>query len=375
LISRKGAKAQRFKEKKFLFPAFAPLRLCVRIVFGVGLTLLVFSGCPRKPKEPAAKFTFSVAGELRPDAAGQALFPGAGEPTLADLAPFFRGRDLVLAELGGGVSPASPARPRTWDLAGLAELGRDNVKVLSLANDASLVAGREALASTLDLLTAQGFYLAGVGPTSRQAQAPVYLSRQGVTIAVIALLMQPPAGVEPCADCPGPALYDSAVLNEALKAMKSRARYRLVVLHFPDRDLPRLTEPELARAREAVDFGADLIIGYGPATAGGLYRLRGKWVIAGMGRLTGDAADAPGKICDGLVLSAEFTADGIMNLRLSPLNLVAGKPHLLRGPEGQLALQHLLAASPTDAQNNVSLIDDILYLKTQAAIQPDKLGP
>jgi hypothetical protein len=375
MISRRGAEAQRFKTKKFLFLTSAPLRLCVIMVLGFGLTLLVFSGCPRNPREPAAKFTFSVAGELRPDAAGGPLFPGAGGAALADLAPFFRGRDLVLAELAGGISPSSPSRPRTWDLAGLTALGGDNVKVLSLANDASLVAGREALASALDQLTAQGFYLVGVGLSPRQAQAPIYLSRSGVTVAVVAFLMQPPAGTAPCPDCPGPARYDRGVLNDALKAMKSRARYRLVVLHLPDRDLPGFTEPELASAREAIDFGADLIIGYGPATAGGLYRLRGKWAIAGMGRLTGDAADPPGKICDGLVLSAEFTPDQIMNLRLSPLNLVAGKPRLLRGKEGQLALQHLVTAAPTDAQNNVNLIDDILYLKTQAAIQPEKLGP
>jgi poly-gamma-glutamate synthesis protein (capsule biosynthesis protein) len=326
------------------------------------LAALLTSACPRVPEHTETpKFTFTVVGELRPFSATEP------EKLFVELVPFFQSRDVVLADLAGVLASDCQPRPGAlspfWDAAGTAFISQANLKALSLADDHALDCGWPSLNATLESLQAQGFYVVGAGQDPGAAAAPLYLSRQGVTIAVVSFLMAPPEAVSSCDDCPGPALYQRHRLNDALQEMKGRVQHRLLVLHLTERERPGFSEEELARVREAVDFGADLVIGYGPSGAGGLYRVRGRWAIASMGRLSGEPGPEASKICDGFILSAEFTQDRILNLRLSATSLQAGQARLLRGGEGEKVLRQLLLSSSPEVQDNATLIGDILYLK------------
>ncbi len=338
------------------------------VVFALAV-LAMAAGCAR-PKKPgqAPVLAFSAAGELRPAAGGQGLFAGQkGRDVFADVKPLFLSRDLVMADFSAGFDqgcqPLRAEQSLRWSPEWMPILSAANLKVLMLADGHALDCGREALSLGMNAMLGQGFYLTGAGRNQKEAGSPVYLTRNGITVSLLSFLMQPVTGLDECGDCAGPAVYERGTLINSLAEMKDRAQHRVLCLHFGPRDLPGLSGQELSVAKEGIDYGAELVIGYGPATAGGIYRIRGTWVIGSMGRLTGDAADAPLKSADGFILSAEFASDKIMNLRLAAVELQDGKPVLLRGDAGARALSDVLAKSDPDVQDNVKLIGDILYLR------------
>ena len=323
---------------------------------------VILSGCARlrAPSNEGHMLLFSAVGELRPVAPAGSLF-GPGREPLGELKPSLAGRSLVMAGLAGGFDCDPADGAIVWQNDWTGALSAANIRVLILADDHALDCGRPALADGMNRLLLREFYLAGAGPDQKMARAPVYLSRDGLTLGVVAFLTAPLPG-DSCAACPGPALYDRRAMIAALNEMKSRSNFRVAVLHFPERPAPALTADEQATAREAVDYGADLVLGYGPTAAGGIMRVRGHWVIGSLGRALGGDGSADCD-CDGLLLSAEFTPEKIMNLRLLPVALDDGRPRLLRGAEATAVLQKIIAAAPADAAANMNLIGDILYLK------------
>jgi hypothetical protein len=343
---------------------------CKLQAVGFALAVLAMAaGCAR-PKKPGQVpvLAFSAAGELRPVAGGQSLFAGQkGRDVLAEVKPLFLSRELVMADFSAGFDqgcqPLRGDESLRWSPEWMPLLSAANLKVLMLADGHALDCGREALSLGMNAMLGQDFYLTGAGRNQKEAGSPVYLTRNGITVSLLSFLLQPVTGLDLCADCTGPAVYDRTALINSLTEMKDRAQHHLLCLGFAPRDLPGLSDQELAVARQGIDYGAELVIGYGPATAGGLYRIRGTWVIGSMGRLTGDAADAPLKSADGFILSAEFALDKIMNLRLAALELQDGKPVLLRGDAGAKALSDVVAKSGPEVRDNVKLIGDILYLR------------
>jgi poly-gamma-glutamate synthesis protein (capsule biosynthesis protein) len=337
--------------------------------FLLALASLFICGCARPKKAGEVQtLVFSAGGELRPLFQGAPLFEGRkGKDVLSGPASYFLSRDVVMSDFTGaldlGCQPLAREPLYRWQPEWLPLLSAVNIKVLNLADDHSLDCGREALQKAMNSMLAQGFYISGAGRNQKEARAPVYLTQKGVTVSIANFLLAPPPGLEECGECTGPSMYDRTAMINALAEMKGRAQHHVLVLHFAERELPVLSDQELAAAREAIDFGADLVIGYGPGSAGGIHRVRGTWVIGSMGRICGDAVDAPLKIADGFILSAEFTSDKTMNLRLSAVELVGGRPELLRGDQGQNALARLIASADAEVRDNVKLIGDILYLK------------
>jgi len=326
-------------------------------------------GCPRRgatPDEQMIKFT--AAGEVRPSAAGNPLFQ-SGDATTAmpDVLPFLVERDLVMSDFGGGVElgcqPLLREEVLRWKPEWLSLLYQTNIRVLNLANDHSLDCGRDALSRSMSNMLSQGFYIFGAGKDQKEAHSPVYLTVKGVTISVVGFLFHSPPGLDPCDDCTGPSFYDRQALINSLKEMKRRADHRLVVFHWEERESAVLSEKEMAAVREAFDFGADLVLGYGPETAGSIQRIRGKWAIGSVGRLTGEDSAGGGANPAGMMVSMEFTRSGINNLRLIATDLDNGRPRLLRGEEGTRTLNSLVSASSDEVQDNVKIIKDILYLK------------
>lgn len=335
-----------------------------------GLVIAACSiGCPKTEEKPAGPVvTFSAAGELYPVAEGAPLFPTAkARQAMPDIMPLLVSRDLVLVDLAGGIEhgcqPLIREKLYRWPPEWVDLLSETNIRVLSLANDHAIDCGREALMTAWYQMTAQGFAIVGAGKDQREAHAPVYLTRSGITIGIVSFLTFQPPGVDPCPQCAGPSLYDRQALINALKEMKKRSMHRLVVFHLPDRDLPELTDEEMAAFRDAVDAGADFVIGYGPDSAGGIHRIKGRWAVASMGRLSGLETLDPGKITDGLILSVEFSLDRIMNLRLLAVDLDHGRPRLVRGEEGAAVLAALQESADDAARDNTELIEDVLYLK------------
>ncbi len=333
---------------------------CVVLCFAV-------ASCPRSQREEGeTRLSFTAAGEMRPRSGSTLLYEESSK-VFVNVKSLFKERDLVLADLAGalefGCQPPARDEIYRWKTEWLDRLSEANIRVINLADDHATDCGREALQKSAEFLMAEGFYYLGAGTTQKEAQTPVYITEKGITISLLSFLLESPPGLDPCEECTGPSLYDRQALLKGLAEMKNHSDYQVVVFHYPEKDLPGLSPEELIKTRQAIDFGADLVLGYGPRSAGGLYRVRGKWAVTGMGMFTGRPVKNEDKATDGLLLCAEFRKSSISNLRILPVSLEAGRPLPLRGESGRAVLERLINRSGPEVGANSKIIGDILYLK------------
>jgi Bacterial capsule synthesis protein PGA_cap len=338
------------------------------VLFSV-LLFVLGAGCAgSRNSSDEAVLTFSAGGELLPVYNDIFLFEKKeSKKTTNSIKPLLLERDISLVNLTGGIDLGCETLAREenykWSPAWFAPLASSNVRVLNMACDHCLDCGREALSKSINQLLAEGFYVVGAGRNQTEARSPVYLTRNGVTISLVSFSIDAPPGISECDDCSGPSLYDRPSMISALKEMKKRADHRLVIFHFKESEAPGLSDDELGAVREAVDYGADLVLGYGPKSGGGLMRIRGRWAVLGLGRFTGDPSSAEEKVTDGLFLSVEFTPNAMMNVRIVPIELIEGRPRLIRGEQGAEVLEKIRSAASPEVQENTFLLEDILYLK------------
>ena len=331
-----------------------------------GLSALALAGCGnKKSKEAENLIRFSAVGDLMLDR-GVRVWVDKNGPSypFQPVAGFLQSRKFVVADFEMALDHGCQALVKTevfrLPQAYLPELLHAGINVLNLANDHTLDCGREALAQGTRWMLATGIQPVGAGDNQAQAQQPVYLSDKGVTLGLLAFNLAPVQGAEFCRECAGPAFYEPGLLSRYLAEMGRRSDFRIVMVHWGEANAGVKPEPGEVM-REAMDFGADLVIGFGAGAPGGLERIRGRWLIGSLGNFIADATTPQGQ--EGLLLCAEFGPRRMMNLRVLPLNLAQGQASFARGPQAQAILQNLIARSNPGSRSDLKLIEDILYLQ------------
>jgi len=333
----------------------------------LGLAALVLAGCGKKKTAEAENLIqFSAAGDLMLDR-GVKVWVDKNGPAypFQPVAAFLQSRKFVAANFEMALDHGCQALVKTEVFrlpeAYLPELLHSGLNVLNLANDHTLDCGREALGQAVRWMLATGIQPLGAGDNQTQAQQPVYLTEKGITLSLLSFNLAPIAGTEFCRQCTGPAFYEPVMLSRYLAEMGKRSDYRLVFLHWGESNAGGVRPQPQEVAREAINFGADLVIGFGPQGPEGLERIRGKWIIGSLGNFVSDPTTPQGQ--EGLLLCAEFVPRRMMNLRLLPLHLAQGQVSFARGPQAQSMLKDLIAHSESDSRSDMSLVEDILYLQ------------
>lgn len=335
------------------------------LLFILLAALLPAGGGRARKKEADNLVRFSAAGDLMLDRGVKVWVDknGPGYP-FQPVASFLQSRRFVVANFEMALDHGCQALnklevfrlPQTY----LPELQHAGISVLNLANDHTLDCGREALGQATRWMLANGIQPVGAGDNQTQAQQPVYLSDKGVTISLLAVNLVPLTGTEYCRECAGPAFYEPDRLMRYLAEMGRRSAFRIVMVNWGEAVAGVKPEPR-AVMREALDQGADLVIGFGGGAPGGLERVRGRWIIGSLGNFVSDPTTPQGQ--EGLLLSAEFTPRRMLNLRLLPLHLAQGQASFARGPQAQSILQDLISRSDPGSRSNLKLVEDILYLQ------------
>lgn len=343
------------------------LRLCRRaFLLGAVLLPLALSGCGKKPKPAESLIRFTAAGNLMLDR-GVRVWVEKNGPAypLQSVSSFFKSRDLTLAnfEMALDHGCQALAKPEVFRLpeAELPELERSGLNALNLANDHSLDCGREALGQATRFLLATGIQPLGAGDNSTQAQQPVYLTVNGITLGLLAFTTAPVPGAPFCRECTGPAFYEEKLVPRLLSEMERRADFRIVLFHYGEAAGGGPYPDPKTVAHEAINAGADLVLGFGPEAIAGLERVQGRWVIYSLGNLVSDPATPQGQ--EGLIFSAEFAPRRMMNPRLLPIRVAQGQASFARGDEARAILERARALSDPASRSEMNLIEDILYLQ------------
>ena len=174
------------------------------------------------------------------------------------------------------------------------ELARAGFDVVSLANNHTPNWGESGLRDTVRILASSSIAYAGVG-TRSDAYVPIYMYARGLRIAIIA---QNDSDVVPADYCAGgsrigTACFDIAALASSTRAARSHADFVVFTMHAGVEYATTSSARQRAFARDAIDAGADVVIGHHPHVIQNEEVYKGKPIFYSLGNFIFDQDLSP----------------------------------------------------------------------------------
>ncbi|MFH1087244.1 MAG: CapA family protein, partial [Chloroflexota bacterium] len=187
--------------------------------------------------------------------------------------------------------------------------------VMSFASNHCMDMGADAMLDTVRVLKENGVAVIGVGRNIEEARRPAIIERKGTKVAFLAYASVIRPGWEATSDKPGcaplrawtlyqqtdyqpatPPTIRSFVYREDLEAMRDdirkvrpKADVVVVSVHWGVHFAPAvLAMYQREAAREAIDTGADIILGHHPHILKGIEVYKGKVIVYSMGNFAMD---------------------------------------------------------------------------------------
>lgn len=180
--------------------------------------------------------------------------------------------------------------------------------LLTLGNNHVCDYGEAGAKDTLAVLTGKGILSAGYGESIPEALAPALLDIKGRILAVISLCC-PTTNSEHLAthQTPGVAPLGMALLKKAVTLARQKADALVVSLHWGCEWVHDPAPDQLRLARQAIDCGADAVIGCHTHTIQSYECYRGRWIFYSLGNFLFKAGMAEAYADDGTVKRVPLT--------------------------------------------------------------------
>jgi len=223
----------------------------------------------------------------------------------------------------------------------LSDLG---VTIGSLANNHIADYGLRGLEDTLSALEEKGILTVGAGRTPEEADRPVLVKREGMSIAVIALAQPEIAAARH-------GRWGSGVLSEnklilQIEKLKEDADIIIAYLHFGVEWFHYPTPHQVRLCRAAIDAGAKLVIGHHPHVPQGFEYYKDGFIAYSLGNFIFDMPAGSHKFSRlGLIIEAEFDKKSLININIVPLYTQKGIAKLLDNEDNREAFDYLAALS------------------------------
>lgn len=268
---------------------------------------------------------------------------------LAAVRPLFRLSPIVMANLEGPFAATAKKVDRQFSYrvkpALAAALPRAGVNVVTLANNHLLDCGRAGVLETLDTLRKAGVSAVGAGTDERAAHAPVIMEARGRSIGILGYYWN-----RRCAatgDLPGSAMDQLHQLEDDIRSLRSRADRIVVTFHWgiPYERIP--SAEDQAKARFAVECGADVVIGHHPHVLQPFEVHRGCPIFYSVGNLAfGSGNSRAGGCLIGIRFDDDSTSAMIYPVYVKNRDSrVNYQPKLLRGMTARRILLRLARSS------------------------------
>jgi poly-gamma-glutamate capsule biosynthesis protein CapA/YwtB (metallophosphatase superfamily) len=141
-------------------------------------------------------------------------------------------------------------------------LGEAGINVVTLANNHLTDCGRGGIVETLDALQSANILAVGGGETIAAAHAPVALDAHGLSIAILGYYWnRRTAATE---SLPGSAMDTAEDLERDIRGLREYVDRLVVTFHWGDPYVATPSDENRAKARFAIDCGADAIVGHHP---------------------------------------------------------------------------------------------------------------
>jgi poly-gamma-glutamate capsule biosynthesis protein CapA/YwtB (metallophosphatase superfamily) len=283
-----------------------------------------------------------AVGEFGPD------YPFAG------VLPLLRRAPIVLGNLEGPFAEKARKQQRNFsyrvDVRLASSLSRAGINVVTLANNHLMDCGRPGVLETLDALSNANVLALGAGANERAAHAPVILQADGMQIGLLAYYWNRRTAAT--ADRPGSAMDPPEALEADIRGLREHADRIVVTFHW---GVPYEREPspeDQAKARFAVDCGADAVVGHHPHIVQPFEIYRGCPIFYSVGNFAFGSGNSR---AEGLLVGFRFE-DNRTVVNVYPLYVknrdsrVNYQPKVLAGRAAERVLTELMKISSDSAK-------------------------
>ncbi len=317
-------------------PPPARRRVGVGVVSALALACLIAFGCrsvpargeggaqparparaPAPPPQPAGALRMVAVGDIMLDRnVGARIQSNGAASILARVREQTRGVPLTFGNLECPLSSTGPhdapncsfrARPET--VAVLVDGGFD---IVSLANNHSLNAGREALLQTLATLEANHIAYVGARRERERGWEPTFLNSGGLKVGFLAYTdlsfeHGSYSKIRP----------DRQAACEQVTSTRKQCDLLFVSIHWGEeyQTLPDSRQRNTARA--LIDAGADCILGHHPHTLQGIGIYRGRPILYSMGNFVFDQRE--GERMESAIFDIWYKPGGAWQIRATPI--------------------------------------------------------
>lgn len=168
------------------------------------------------------------------------------------------------------------------------------VDIAGLANNHVYDYGKDAFNDTLATLEDANMPYVGAGRNIDAAQAPIYLSTNGFTIAYVAASRAEYERFTPEATATDGGIllcYDDARFIESIRTAAQHADYVVALPHWGVEHSTELEDGQIASAHAYIDAGADAVVGAHPHILQGMEYYKGKPILYSLGNFWFDDYD------------------------------------------------------------------------------------
>ncbi len=164
----------------------------------------------------------------------------------------------------------------------------NNFKIVNLANNHTLDQGLAGLENTMRALSDQGILYFGVGHSKQEAWQPKIVTIHGVRIGFLGASYASTNDGDGKRNDYVARVEDLTDLKDALTKLRSESDFIVVTMHAGVEYRRHPDSSQIAFARAAVDYGADLVIGHHPHWIQTMEQFQGKYIFYSLGNFVFD---------------------------------------------------------------------------------------
>jgi poly-gamma-glutamate synthesis protein (capsule biosynthesis protein) len=242
----------------------------------------------------------------------------------------FGNLETVLSNRGVQVPKRVPLRANPDKIIYLKNAGFD---IVNLANNHIRDYDETGLFDTISNLTQNDIKFVGAGANIKDSLKPVIFERNELKIGFICFTSVGDIAKEESSGC---APLNKELIIKCISELRKKVDILIVSLHWGIEYVFYPSPEQQKLARTLIDSGADMIIGHHPHVIQGLEKYRDKLIIYSLGNCNfGVEQDKNYEGADiGIVVSIEFSNDGIIHYELIPIEINHNyQPVLLEGCE------------------------------------------
>ncbi|MDP2586893.1 MAG: CapA family protein [Candidatus Komeilibacteria bacterium] len=299
---------------------------------------------PELPKEVSL---VAVGDIMLSRVVGQKMVKNGYDYPFAKLTDFLSDADLTFGNLETAITPGRRVETGEFmfraDAESATALKRAGFDIVSLANNHSPNFGAKGLEDTFKYLNDAGVKYVGAGNNQEEANQPVYLTTNGLTLAFLAYNDDDvvPAGYEAGQSRAGTAFMRIEAMQQAVTAAKAETDFVIVSMHSGTEYVSKGNSSQIAFARGAIDAGAELVIGHHPHVVQNVEKYNGKYIFYSLGNFIFDQMWSQ-ETREGLAVKIFFNRDGVDKISLHPVLISDySQPALITDNSGQSILKRL----------------------------------